>query len=198
MYIGLQNRADALLLGCLVSMLAVWNMLPKGQWFRIALRSVAVCMWGLLVFTCWKATPQAPYLFRGVMTLFAIGTALCILDIAIGRPRIIGWLLENRALRGIGRMSYGLYLWHWPTMIVIYSFVPPKTDPKFVKWFLILRAIAIPCFLLVAFLSYQLIEKPFLRLRPARPTRKDGAPAAGRTEFAAASRPAAEELLGAA
>lgn len=198
MYIGLQNRADALLLGCLISMLAVWNMLPRGRWFRIVLRLAAICSWALLVFACRYAAPQAPYLFRGVLTLFAIGAAVCILDLVIGRPRILCWLLENRALRGIGRLSYGLYLWHWPVLIVVYNFVPPKTDPNFFAWFCILRVIALLCFLAVAFLSYQVIEKPFLRLRPGRRTRSDVAPAADHRVLPAPISPAAGELLGAA
>lgn len=197
MSVGLQNRADALLLGCLISMLAVWNMLPRGRWFRIALRAAAVCMWGLLIFTCRYATPQAPYLFRGVLTLFAIGTAICVLDLVVGRPKIIGWLLENRALRGIGRLSYGLYLWHWPVLIVVYSFLPPKTDPKFFTKFCIVRAIALVCFLAAALVSYYVIERPFLRLRPARKTRSGPAPAAVDAAFATTAPPGAGELVGA-
>jgi peptidoglycan/LPS O-acetylase OafA/YrhL len=84
---------------------------------------------------------------------------------------IVGRILENSAMRWVGRLSYGLYLWqqlflipgaHWPLAML-----------QRLPWNLI------PVFL-VAVLSYELVERPMIRLghRLAPP------PTPGRTDLA--------------
>ena len=171
LYFGLDYRADGLLMGCLFSMLAVWNQLPRGRWFRVALRVTAIASWSMLAFTCLYATRQAPYLFRGVNTLIAFAAAVCILSSAIAPMRVVSWILERRFLVATGRLSYGLYLWHWPILWAMETrFAGYESDllsysglPTYVG-----KAAVIPLSFLVAVASYYLLEKPFLRLRPAR------------------------------
>ncbi len=168
LYFGLDNRADALLAGCLISMLAVWNLLPQARWFRIALRLSAVVSWAMLTYTCFHATPQAPYLFRGVFTLIALGAAVCILDIAITPRYWASWVLEHRALVITGQLSYGLYLWHWPIMQAIFVRPPGCTTNLLGVSTTAAKLAIIPISFVVAGISYYCIERPFLRLRPSR------------------------------
>jgi peptidoglycan/LPS O-acetylase OafA/YrhL len=73
----------------------------------------------------------------------------------------VRWFFETPPMRFIGLISYSLYLWHLPVihvMIPFFAGVP-----------LALRAV---CAVLVAYLSYQLVERPFLKRR-----RRDDAPA---------------------
>jgi peptidoglycan/LPS O-acetylase OafA/YrhL len=66
--------------------------------------------------------------------------------------------LRFRPLALLGVASYSLYLWHVPLLEFVTSAgASPELGP--------LAALAIPLALLVAFISYRLIEEPFLRLR---------------------------------
>jgi peptidoglycan/LPS O-acetylase OafA/YrhL len=80
-----------------------------------------------------------------------VGTAL---TIAAGP---YAWLnravLSNRALVGIGLISYPLYLWHWPLLSfarIVQGETPPLVD----------RVTAVAMSVALAWATYQLVEKP--------------------------------------
>jgi hypothetical protein len=55
--------------------------------------------------------------FPGLVALApTVGTALVLLSVADGETRL-SRLLSAPFLRGTGRLSYSLYLWHWPIII---------------------------------------------------------------------------------
>jgi peptidoglycan/LPS O-acetylase OafA/YrhL len=88
-------------------------------------------------------------------------TASAIALIAAGRvARGPGLLLATRPLRFLGRISYSLYLWHWP----ILALVPVAVGADLaLGWRLALAAAAI----VVATASWKFIEEPFRRGRLA-------------------------------
>jgi SGNH domain (fused to AT3 domains) len=79
---------------------------------------------------------------------------------AIGSP---GWLILCRLpLRWLGRVSYSLYLWHWPVLILGPSLIAgadvegaPSIDPT------ILPLALIGASVVLAALSWRLVEEPF-------------------------------------
>ncbi|MGJ0557894.1 acyltransferase family protein [Methylocystis sp.] len=76
-----------------------------------------------------------------------------------GPESLISKLLSNRALVGIGLISYPLYLWHWP----VFAFAKMTIvgfDSVVVKLLLILISF------LLAWITYRFIETP-IRKRPA-------------------------------
>lgn len=68
--------------------------------------------------------------------------------------RLLGNLLSWRPLRWLGTRSYGIYLWHYP-VIVLSTPVQEIGNPVF--WHIVLKVI-VTCIL--AELSYHFIEKP--------------------------------------
>lgn len=87
-------------------------------------------------------------------------------------------LLRNPAARFLGRISYSLYLWHWP-IIVFYELRFGPTAPAEVAMLLGLSIAA-------GWLSTRFIEEPFRRRPLARPGRILGMAALGSGAAAAA------------
>lgn len=88
-------------------------------------------------------------------TPLLIGVAYGLLLLAVlWNAGLIRALFQQGALRFIGLISYSLYLWHWP---VIYARLPFVASLP-----LIGRIVLI---FLVAYVSFQLVERPFLRHR---------------------------------
>jgi peptidoglycan/LPS O-acetylase OafA/YrhL len=66
------------------------------------------------------------WLFRGGFLLFSLAIGLVISSITVAtehqtglvRSRLVA-ALSLRPLRSIGRLSYGLYLWHWPIFLAL-------------------------------------------------------------------------------
>ena len=85
--------------------------------------------------------------------LFAVtGTAMII---AAGSGSLAARALSTRIMRGIGKISYALYLWHWPLLVFLAITVPGAG--------LIAKFGAITLALALATASYFLIEQPIRR-----------------------------------
>jgi peptidoglycan/LPS O-acetylase OafA/YrhL len=75
-----------------------------------------------------------------------------------------GWL-ANPALRMLGKFSYGIYVWHFPlqrALLTWYGFEAPASgaNPRDTMLFLVA---GIGGSLLLGWISYYVIERPFLR-----------------------------------
>lgn len=98
--------------------------------------------------------------FPGVWALLPVLSASLIIGCSNS------WLsqaLSTRPLVAIGRISYPLYLWHWPLLsfaFVLEAGVPSTT----------LRATCVVTALLLSLVTYHLIEKPFRRPASSRPS----------------------------
>ena len=89
----------------------------------------------------------------GVASFLLVGA--CVLPL---RPAPVMRALDWRPLAAVGVASYSLYLWH----VLIVRELVERLD---LYAFAALLAIAVPVCLGVAFLSYAVVERPFLRLR---------------------------------
>ncbi len=89
-----------------------------------------------------------------------LGTALII---AVPGCWINRWVLSLPPLVFIGRISYSLYLWHWPLL----SFLRLASGDRLPPW---AASLAVAASLTASILSYYVIEQPFRRsTRPPRP-----------------------------
>lgn len=113
-FFSLPTRAWELAAGGLVA-------LSIQHWRRLPLLSAAVAGWGglaLIVLTCTQLGPHTPY--PGTSALLPVlGTALVIGGGSVTRGLGPGRLLCRPAMRGIGRLSYSWYLWHWPVLLLM-------------------------------------------------------------------------------
>jgi peptidoglycan/LPS O-acetylase OafA/YrhL len=113
---------------------------------------------GLLVVALATITPARA--FPGWWALLPVLATCFILAAGSGAwfNRVV---LSNRAMVGIGLISYPLYLWHWPLLVFArlaeYNGTPP--------WPIRLAAVALS--MLLAWLTYRAIERPLRFGRPA-------------------------------
>nr|BFE61475.1 acyltransferase family protein [Dactylosporangium thailandense] len=108
-YYGTDSRAGALLLGCGLAVLA-----GKAGGRALA-TAAAVCALGLAVAVALVHGTDA-WLYDGGLTVFALAVTVVLAHL-VQNPG--GWasrVLAVPPLPWIGRISYGLYLWHWPLL----------------------------------------------------------------------------------
>jgi peptidoglycan/LPS O-acetylase OafA/YrhL len=106
------------------------------------------------VYTSTRYAPGAQMGVLGIVVpgLIGLGYGLLLLAIVWGH-KIIHTPFEFYPLRFIGLISFSLYLWHLP---IIQPLIPALNNP----YLNTLRRL--PLAFLVAYLSYQLVERPFL------------------------------------
>jgi peptidoglycan/LPS O-acetylase OafA/YrhL len=109
------------------------------------------------------------------LTLFGglPASASIVLAGIVVRPRsLAGRLLNGRPLRYVGRISYGLYLYHYPVFFYLGLVAPEQPQP------VVLYALAIGLSFACASVSYRFIESPLLkwkdRYRLVKPATADG------------------------
>ena len=78
-----------------------------------------------------------------------------------------GWLLSLRVPRAVGRISYSLYLWHWPVIVLAASQYHRKSTTPEAKVLLFALSLAL------AVATRVLVEKPFLKLSHRHATTAD-------------------------
>jgi peptidoglycan/LPS O-acetylase OafA/YrhL len=156
-YEGTDTRAFGLLVGAAVAM--VWpigrlrrDVRPLARDLLDSLGSLGL---GAIAVLVWRTDPYSPFLYRGGMILLSLATAAVVIAVvhpATRLSRALGWA----PLLWVGVRSYGIYLWHWP-IIVLTS--PPNAP---VEW---LRAtLQVAATLVVAGLSWRSVEEPIRRL----------------------------------
>lgn len=149
---GSDARADSLLLGCFAGILLSSNLLPHRQWIETLLRAAStVSIIGLIFLSVGVAEPWMCCLGWFLASVFAV---IIIVHLVTVSKSLLHRVLEASPLVWTGKVSYGLYLWHFPILRAIQTH--PFTGWKFVFW---------PTTALVVFASYYLIEAPCLRLK---------------------------------
>jgi peptidoglycan/LPS O-acetylase OafA/YrhL len=153
---GPDTRASELLIGCAAAVLVVL----VGEQVRASARATkwvraGATLGAIVVALHLPIFQAADYTFGPGYTLVSLGTASVL--VAIVAAPGVWWqrLLELRPLRWIGRVSYGLYLWHFVVFHVIDKHPLGQSGPTVV-------VMKFAATFAVAALSYRLVEKPFL------------------------------------
>ena len=165
------TRAWELLLGTMISQ----GIFPRLH--SSILRNLATLAgMGLILYSTFYYTARTP--FPGFAALPpCIGSALIIGAGEYGRS-LIGKLLSWRPVVFVGLISYSLYLWHWP-VIVLHSMgfsislndVLPHRFAAMIPAFRFDMWMEIVVSFVLAILSWRYIERPF-RSRPLRVSRR--------------------------
>jgi peptidoglycan/LPS O-acetylase OafA/YrhL len=153
-YWATDTHADGLLIGAALALLVGMKTF-SGVVLHCASVGAAIVLVGLLMFT-----PLGPAFVYGVTSIIALSTAILIVDVLSDRS----WLalvLEQPWMTWTGRISYGLYLWHFPVFfqLGILKLGPGQGisyERVVLAWVVTFAASAA---------SYLLIERPALALK---------------------------------
>ncbi|WEK06624.1 MAG: acyltransferase [Candidatus Devosia phytovorans] len=92
--------------------------------------------------------------------------AICVALVALPGSVLVGRLLDNRPARFIAEISFGIYIWHFLIIGLMARLAPPAFEGSGENgWSIWLwsSAIAIALSVLVATLSFYLLERPMVR-----------------------------------
>jgi peptidoglycan/LPS O-acetylase OafA/YrhL len=152
-YDGTDTRAFALLIGAALAF--VWPSrklrasMSKASVWRLDVVGIA----GLLVIgvLIWRTTEYSAFLYRGGLVLLSVATAMVVAAVAAPASRV-GGMLGVRPVRWIGVRSYGIYLWHYPIIVLT---TPANSTDSVAR-----GALQVAASIVVAALSWHFVEEP--------------------------------------
>jgi len=110
-----------------------------------------------------------PYLAVVGYTTFAVLFGILVHEAVTGKSAIISLLLDNRLLKFFGKISYGLYVYHWPVYILLLTTVnnfflhTMGMSTRFAEFG---SSVAVTlAAILLSVISYRYFEKSFLQLK---------------------------------
>lgn len=158
-YYGTDVRAQSLFVG---AALGVWfapsarGRIPR----RLPRTAVALLGWSGLAFMLFaylRIAPFAPWMFeRGGMLLSSVAAGALVLACADPRRSALKAVLGSSPFAYLGKLSYGLYLWHWPVHLWLLQGLPDLPMPVHL-------ALGLAFTTVLAVASYELVEKKVIK-----------------------------------
>ncbi len=161
-YYGTDTHLMGLMLG---AALAFTHAGPDRDFFaspRWARLSRPVTLGALLVLGAlfWFADESSALTFRGGLALACLATTALVATV-VSTPGTLQRVFQLPLLRWVGERSYGIYLWHWPVILIVSQDI--RTAPGG-PGFLSSRLWCVVVTLAIADLSYRFVETPVRRL----------------------------------
>jgi peptidoglycan/LPS O-acetylase OafA/YrhL len=163
-YEGTDTRAAGLLIGAALAML--WPSSRAGRTARKTgwlLDAPAIAGLAVIVLMTWRVGQYSPFLYQGGIVLLSLATAAAVAAAACPGS-IVGAALGVAPLRWIGVRSYGIYLWHYPVIVLTSPAHAPENLPR--------AAAQVTATVVLAALSWRFVEEPVRRGALARTWRR--------------------------
>lgn len=149
------TRADGLVLGCGLAL--TLRALPQlGAWRFARHRAVGWIALATLVALFVVTAESEAFAYLGGVSAAVIAAGALIVNLELTPLSALGRVLAVQPLPAIGRISYGLYLFHYP--IALYLYRPTDRTPA-------TFGLELGLTFAIATASYLLIERPALRLK---------------------------------
>jgi peptidoglycan/LPS O-acetylase OafA/YrhL len=152
-YDGTDTRAFALLIGA-----ALAFALPRDHTFapisvgaRRLLDVVGIVALAGIFVMFWQTSEYDPFLYQGGLVILSVLTALVTAVVVHPGARLGSWL-GREPLRWIGERSYGIYLWHYPVIVLT---TPLGAAPDLLR-----ATLQVAASIGLAALSWRYVEEP--------------------------------------
>lgn len=96
-------------------------------------------------------------MFPGFWALIPTLSSACIIQAGSG-AFINKWILSNKIVVFLGKISYPMYLWHWPLFVFSRYFFPEGSNSIFANLYFLILLTGI-----LSILTYFLVENPIRR-----------------------------------
>jgi peptidoglycan/LPS O-acetylase OafA/YrhL len=154
-YYGTDSHAFGLLLGAALAFAAARRpaQVERSWW-----RALSVSLAGVFVLAAFATVDESEsYVFRGGIFAVSAAAAVLVAGAESAAPAVVTRALSLRPLVWLGEISYSLYLFHWPVCVLLNNSLRDAVPPAG------RIAIAVSLSILLAGLSRELVELPFLR-----------------------------------
>jgi peptidoglycan/LPS O-acetylase OafA/YrhL len=171
-YFGLYTytRIDGI---CIGSMLAILQFMRSGfikRYFTILILLLAALNF-VFYFINKEYNFTYPYFAIVGYTTFAMLFAIIVHEIVQGGNKILEFILNIKLLRFFGKISYGLYIFHWPVYLILYEWLNEKVSSVLKlsgnDLALIVSVLLTLIGILISIISYYTFEKYFLKKKKA-------------------------------
>ncbi len=152
LYYGTDTRVFMILAGAVLGALTAGRPFAGRSWRVVLIGLGSVGLAALLVATVW-INVGLEWLYAGGYGAIAIVLVVVLAAAAQPGTNPLGRLLEVRAFVGLGLISYGVYLWHWPIVLWV---TPSNTHLDGFALFVVRCALTLG----VSLLSYRFVEQP--------------------------------------
>ena len=168
-YYGTDTRAQGLLIGIALAVgVNRWGPV-RTPWGRRACIAGAYVGVAYVVYAVREESQTTTWIFdRGGFLLLAVAASLVVLGVTQPSRGPLHRALATSPTRALGRITYGVYLYHWPIFLLV---ITPKRLAESRWWTVAALALSIA----VATVAYLAFERPVMRrqwpfgIGPARP-----------------------------
>lgn len=157
-YFGTDTRAFGLLIGSALAI--IWPSFKRpstaSPFVRIALDTAGTAALLLVMYMMWNTDRYNATLYQGGMVVLSLSAAVVVAVLA-HPAALLGKIMGAKPLRWIGVRSYGIYLWHYPILIL----TSPDGNP--IGNNLLHTTLQVAASIILASLSWKYIEEPIRR-----------------------------------
>jgi len=160
------SRIDGLCIGSMLALLRIINPRIINRYFSFIVLALALLNFIFFLFNRQNQF-SFPYLAIAGYTTFAVIFALLVNEGVESENSFINKVFSISLLKFFGKISYGLYIFHWPLYLVIRSFFEEswKRNIQFIDASVLISLMASLLGIFIAWLSYRFFESPILSLK---------------------------------